>query len=127
MFISLAYVDRQIARDREEEAEAGKRGEGEGEGENEETEWWDGERGVSGAMSRVFDVQVGGNYRCTLLSVGCVHLWGLRILSIVPSQRRFRRGPRSAYVVGRVTWRHPQAPTIGPDKAFEVPWDMCVK
>lgn len=67
MFISLAYVDRQIARDREEEAEAGKRGEGEGEGENGETEWWDGERGVSGAMSRVFDVQVGGNYHCTLL------------------------------------------------------------
>lgn len=55
MFISLAYVDRQIARDRDEEQ---KGAEGE-EGDDEEAEWWVRERGVSGAMSKVFNVQVG--------------------------------------------------------------------
>lgn len=63
MFISLAYVDRQIKRDTEEEkaaaaahhAAAGVQGRAD---EQEEQEWWDSERGVSGAMSRVYDVQV---------------------------------------------------------------------
>lgn len=63
MFISLAYVDRQIKRDIEEEkaaaaahhAAAGVQGRAD---EQEEQEWWDSERGVSGAMSRVYDVQV---------------------------------------------------------------------
>ncbi|CAN0556511.1 unnamed protein product, partial [Ectocarpus sp. 8 AP-2014] len=60
MFISLAYVDRQIERDREEQAAA-------------EEEWWDSERGVSGAMSRVFDVQE----RASMLLVhGLIHLLG---------------------------------------------------
>lgn len=72
MFISLAYVDRQIKRDREEEAAAAEaaavkdaatagaaaEGRGQREEEEEEQEWWDSERGVSGAMSRVYDVQV---------------------------------------------------------------------
>lgn len=75
MYISLAYVDRQMSRDREEEAaaaaaaaaaaetgaeDAGAAGAQAEEGGEEEEgrEWWDGERGVSGAMSKVFDVQV---------------------------------------------------------------------
>lgn len=59
MFISLAYVDRQIKRDKEEEEAAAAAAATNGDGEGEEQEWWDSERGVSGAMSRVFDVQVG--------------------------------------------------------------------
>lgn len=63
MFISLAYVDRQIERDREEETDAARVTVDGGntaleEEEEEDEEWWDRERGVSGAMSRVFDVQV---------------------------------------------------------------------
>lgn len=58
MFISLAYVDRQIGRDKKEEEAAAAAASAEGDGDGEEQEWWDSERGVSGAMSRVFDVQV---------------------------------------------------------------------
>lgn len=72
MFISLAYVNRQIARDREEAEEAAASaaasatkagGAGAERGgidvaDSPDHEWWDEERGVSGAMSRVFDVQV---------------------------------------------------------------------
>lgn len=68
MFISLAYVERQIKRD-EEEAEAflgaGPKDGGDRRGRDgdvstaEDQDWWDKERGVSGAMSSVFDVEVG--------------------------------------------------------------------
>ncbi len=80
MYISLAYVDRQISRDREEGAAAaaaaaaaataaaetgaedaraaGAQAKERGGAGEEDREWWDGERGVSGAMSTVFDVQV---------------------------------------------------------------------
>ncbi|CAM9904821.1 unnamed protein product [Ectocarpus sp. 4 AP-2014] len=68
MFISLAYVDRQIERDREEQAAAVAAAAG-----GHEEEWWDSERGVSGAMSRVFDVQE----RASMLLVhGLIHLLG---------------------------------------------------
>lgn len=57
MFVSLAYVDRQMARDREEmEAALGR--EDEIDFPEDGTEWWDRNRGVSGAMSRSFDLQV---------------------------------------------------------------------
>lgn len=64
MYISLGYVDRQIRRDREEEAaaaaalDASAEGRGRSEEDDEEQEWWDSDRGVSGAMSRVYNVQV---------------------------------------------------------------------
>ncbi|CBJ32782.1 conserved unknown protein [Ectocarpus siliculosus] len=71
MFISLAYVDRQIKRDREEQAAAVAAAAAGGGGQEEE--WWDSERGVSGAMSRVFDVQE----RASMLLVhGLIHLLG---------------------------------------------------
>lgn len=57
MFVSLAYVDRQMARDREEmEAILGR--EDKIEFPEGGTEWWDRNRGVSGAMSKSFDLQV---------------------------------------------------------------------
>eukprot|EP00904_Undaria_pinnatifida_P005487 jgi/Undpi1/2068/HiC_scaffold_12.g05454.m1 len=87
MFISLAYVNRQIARDREEAEEAAAsaaasatKAEGAGAerggidvADSPDHEWWDEERGVSGAMSRVFDVQE----RASMLLVhGLIHLLG---------------------------------------------------
>ncbi|CAM9723817.1 unnamed protein product [Ectocarpus sp. 12 AP-2014] len=69
MYISLAYVDRQIKRDMEEQAAAVAAAAAGGQ----EEEWWDSERGVSGAMSRVFDVQE----RASMLLVhGLIHLLG---------------------------------------------------
>lgn len=57
MYISLAYVDRQIALDREDAAAAEVASVGESAGE----EWpLPKDRGVSGAMADVFDLQVRG-------------------------------------------------------------------
>lgn len=56
MFVSLAYVDRQIARDREE-ALAEREG-GEGSNDDDGVDALPRERGVSGAMADVYDLQV---------------------------------------------------------------------
>ena len=54
--MSLAYVDRQMVRDRKE-ATGSEKGE-EPHVEEDGAEWWDSRRGVSGAMSKNFDLQV---------------------------------------------------------------------
>ncbi|CAN0136395.1 unnamed protein product [Ascophyllum nodosum] len=71
MFVSLAYVDRQMVRDRKE-ATGSEKGE-EPHVEEDGAEWWDSRRGVSGAMSKNFDLQ---DRASMLLIHGLIHLLG---------------------------------------------------